>query len=150
MACDWTIGKQTKKKKNQCNKNSFFFFLIIMTNNTALLLAESSIWTRNQDKASPEDKTSKKTLFRFSFFHFSRATSQRKEHCVLFADTNTKDEQKELFQLLDASQQCTMVCFLRASQPSSGRWNPLHGNWISVAKTPERCREHVMDGKLAI
>ncbi|OBZ91737.1 hypothetical protein A0J61_00229 [Choanephora cucurbitarum] len=94
---------------------------------------------------------------------------QWKERCMLLAftelqqqrqlqqqqqqeETNEKDSQKELLDILDRSKDCSMVCFLRTSRQLSKaqtsslfHFNPFAGMFVSVAKSPARCKEHLLD-----
>lgn len=100
--------------------------------------------------------------------------NQWKERCILVAATdgfvkenkkenkreyNKETVQKELEEIFDKSKECSMVCFLRSSRqmtrdrlleehgklPLSFSFNPFYGTWITVAKTPSRCKEHLLD-----
>jgi hypothetical protein len=96
-----------------------------------------------------------------------------KERCILLATTSElsfkkenngeNNVQKELEEIFDKSKECSMVCFLRSSRklakdrllkqhegdesklPTTFSINPFYGTWISVAKTPKRCKEHLLD-----
>lgn len=76
-----------------------------------------------------------------------------------------KGKERSVEEILDDSTECSMICFLRSSRqltkdrilnendgklPITFSVNPFYGTWISVAKTPARCKEHVLDGKRII
>lgn len=93
-----------------------------------------------------------------------------KEKCYVFANVpklkyEGKSDRENLEKLFDYSRECTMVCFLRESRKLARQrlllteentekktsdigftLNPFYGTWISVAKTPKRCREHILGG----
>ncbi|KAG1469030.1 hypothetical protein G6F56_003496 [Rhizopus delemar] len=87
-----------------------------------------------------------------------------KEKCYLFTNApkmnNGESDRDHLETLFDHSKDCTMVCFLKESkkltrqrilieegEEEKNGWNPFHGIWVSVAKTPKRCKEHILEGK---
>ncbi|KAI8377165.1 hypothetical protein EDC96DRAFT_435836 [Choanephora cucurbitarum] len=94
---------------------------------------------------------------------------QWKERCMLLAftelqqqrqqqeqqqqqGTDEKDSQKQLLDILDRSKDCSMVCFLRTSRQLSKaqtsslfHFNPFAGIFVSVAKSPARCKEHLLN-----
>ncbi|CAO3610516.1 unnamed protein product [Mucor hiemalis] len=101
------------------------------------------------------------------------STEHWKERCILMATTTelsakskTQDSnnvQKELEEIFDKSKECSMICFLRTSRelarsrllkqfdgdeskmPTTFAVNPFYGTWISVAKTPQKCKEHLLN-----
>ncbi|CAO3694982.1 unnamed protein product [Rhizopus stolonifer] len=90
-----------------------------------------------------------------------------KEKCYLLANVpkmeyKEKSDRENLEKLFDHSNECSMVCFLKESEKLVKRrlleeegsaeceYNPLHGAWISVAKTPKRCRDHILGDQTII
>ncbi|KAG0934598.1 hypothetical protein G6F57_007105 [Rhizopus arrhizus] len=91
-----------------------------------------------------------------------------KEKCYLLANIpkmefEGKMDRERLERLFNHSRECTMVCFLKESRKLAKqrlllseeeekkktsdvefKLNPFYGTWISVAKTPKRCREHIL------
>ncbi|EIE87139.1 hypothetical protein G6F46_008312 [Rhizopus delemar] len=88
-----------------------------------------------------------------------------KEQCYLLANApkmSYNSDRNSLEKLFDQSRECTMVCFLRESRKLARQrlllaeedkeemsirgsmLNLFHGIWISVAKTPKRCKEHIL------
>lgn len=128
--------------------------------------AESSPLTEKEPNSS---------ILSISVLSFGRASPKDsshgwKERCFLLAATagSTKEHkkenvQKELEEIFDKSKECSMICFLRSSRqmtkdrllqehngklPVSFSFNPFYGTWITIAKTPTRCKEHLLDGTL--
>lgn len=115
------------------------------------------------------DKEDKDNVLNISVLSFGRSSPkdspiQWKERCILLATTaneipksteNSKDVQKELANIFDSSKECSMICFLKTSQrfikdekknqTLFQRLVPFYGRWISVAKTPTRCKEHLLN-----
>jgi hypothetical protein len=96
-----------------------------------------------------------------------------KERCFLLATTTElspkrqkKDDnvENELEKVFDKAKECSMICFLRSSKqltrdrlikenngdesklPLTFAINPFYGTWITVVKTPKRCKEHLLQG----
>lgn len=125
-----------------------------------------------ENSSQPETSTNNKnahkdSVVNISILSFNRSSAKEstenkwKERCFLLATTTEKLEHKnhqndttkvqnELEDIFDKSKECSMICFLRASQQLTKQHqftlNPFYGTWISVAKTPSRCKEHLLDG----
>ncbi|KAG2202447.1 hypothetical protein INT46_002242 [Mucor plumbeus] len=125
---------------------------------------DSNIPTQEIDSNSmkEEDNSHKdSSILNISILSFGRSApkeskDQWKERCLLLATTtelNKKKEnntvQNELEEILDKSKECSMICFMRTSQELTKKpsftLNPFYGTWISVAKSPKRCKEHLLD-----
>ncbi|KAI8887753.1 hypothetical protein K501DRAFT_174801 [Backusella circina FSU 941] len=96
------------------------------------------------------------------FGRVSKVEGDWTENCFMVAtitQSQMEEEDNEDFEatvkrLTLESKKCAMVCFLReskrftqermADKPSIlSQLNPLFGTWVSVAKTPEKCNEHL-------
>ncbi|KAI9279288.1 hypothetical protein BY458DRAFT_431827 [Sporodiniella umbellata] len=119
--------------------------------------------TTNEEDTPEQPKTN--TLF---LFGINRSLVNEKdkdlvwdEKCYLVTNSglpappHAKD--KEMVErMFQRCKQCTMVCFLKESRKltrqralaesgkDKGMQNPFHGIWITVAKTPKRCKEHIL------
>jgi hypothetical protein len=118
--------------------------------------------SNHTDSNTNKKKARKDSVLNISILSFSRSSAKEstgpkwKERCFLLATTAAEVERKktdqvqnELKDLFDKSKECSMVCFLRTSQEMTKdkfTLNPFYGTWISVAKTPSRCKEHLLDG----
>ncbi|KAI8384094.1 hypothetical protein BD560DRAFT_443937 [Blakeslea trispora] len=130
---------------------------------------------KNHHDTDPQPDDHQNSVLNISVLGFSRSSSkekqfQWKERCMLMAfteiqkqqqeqaivkkTTDAKDTQRELLDIFDRSKDCSMVCFLRTSRElskaaettqSSFSLNPFAGMFISVAKSPKRCKEHLLD-----
>lgn len=88
----------------------------------------------------PNESTSLPTeLFREQCFMLAKKPQQN-------SDSETMDNPTQV-----EAEECRMVCFLRENEERRAQrreeaktkfWNPLHGTWLVVATTQERCREH--------
>ncbi|KAI9264763.1 hypothetical protein BY458DRAFT_418775, partial [Sporodiniella umbellata] len=83
------------------------------------------------------------------------------EKCYILASIPYKykeniSKEENIDFLLGKSIECSMVCFLRESQKlvkqrlhaekkntAERQYSPLHSIWITIARTPERCKEHL-------
>jgi hypothetical protein len=120
----------------------------------------------NNNHVDTSNNAQKDSVLNISILSFSRSSAKEstdkwKERCFLLATTTAELEQKkktdttkaqdELKDIFDKSKECSMICFLRTSQQltkesTNFTLNPFYGTWISVAKTPSRCKEHLLDG----
>ncbi|KAG2206875.1 hypothetical protein INT47_007632 [Mucor saturninus] len=117
------------------------------------------------------EKEPTSSTLNISVLSFNRASAkespnQWKERCFLLAATDgslkehkKETVQKELEEIFDKSKECSMICFLRSSRqmtkdrllqehgklPLTYSFNPFYGTWITIAKTPTRCKEHLLD-----
>lgn len=128
---------------------------------------DSNIPTQEMDSSSHlQDETNKdSSILNISILSFGRSApkeskDQWKERCLLLATTTELSKKKEgvsvqneLEEIFDKSKECSMVCFMRTSRELTKKpsftLNPFYGTWISVAKTPARCKEHLLDGTCA-
>ncbi|CEP13838.1 hypothetical protein [Parasitella parasitica] len=124
---------------------------------------DSIIPTQEIDSNNSTEQNAKKdsAVLNISILSFGRSApkeskEQWKERCLLLATTTElrkKNEnstvQNELEEIFDKSKECSMICFLRTSreltQKPAFTLNPFYGTWISVAKTPKRCKEHLLN-----
>ncbi|RCI02927.1 hypothetical protein CU098_012494, partial [Rhizopus stolonifer] len=113
------------------------------TEDTSTLL--SPWWSEEPHRSSPQESTHqwKERCMLLAFTELEK--QQQKEEDITKKSTG-QDAQKELLDIFDQSKDCRMVCFLRASRElSKPSLNPFHGTFVSVAKTPKRCKEHLLD-----
>ncbi|KAI7907808.1 uncharacterized protein BX663DRAFT_424664 [Cokeromyces recurvatus] len=83
---------------------------------------------------------------------WSEETTEDNNNSNTDNNTSSSDSIKaELENVIDESKKCSMVCFLKTSQnllkqqqEQKSKFNPFYGTWISVAKTPKRCKEHLL------
>lgn len=125
---------------------------------------DSNIPTQELDSSHLQDETNKdSSVLNISILSFGRSApkeskDQWKERCLLLATTTELSKKKEgasvqneLEEIFDKSKECSMVCFMRTSRELANKpsftLNPFYGTWISVAKTPARCKEHLLDGR---
>ncbi|KAI8643626.1 hypothetical protein BD408DRAFT_385278 [Parasitella parasitica] len=115
----------------------------------------------NAEDATEQEAKKDSGILNISILSFGRSApkeskEQWKERCLLLATTTelrkkteTSTVQNELEEIFDKSKECSMICFLRTSRELTNRssftLNPFYGTWISVAKTPKRCKEHLLD-----
>lgn len=142
------------------------------TPTTTTAEAEAEPLSSQQDTTRQEKENKIVNMSVLSFRRSSPKDSATpwKERCFLVATTNLSSErigkenvQKELEDLFDNSKHCSMVCFLRSSReltrerllkendgklPITFSINPFYGTWLSIASTPARCKEHLLNGKV--
>ncbi|KAK4509637.1 uncharacterized protein ATC70_006939 [Mucor velutinosus] len=123
---------------------------------------DSNIPTQELDSNHLQDETNKDpSILNISILSFGRSApkeskDQWKERCLLLATTTELSKKKEgvsvqneLEEIFDKSKECSMICFMRTSRELTKKpsftLNPFYGTWISVAKTPARCKEHLLD-----
>lgn len=124
---------------------------------------DSNIPTQELDSNHLQDEANKdSSILNISILSFGRSApkeskDQWKERCLLLATTTELSKkrenasvQNELEEIFDKSKECSMICFMRTSRELTKKpsftLNPFYGTWISVAKTPTRCKEHLLDG----
>jgi hypothetical protein len=118
------------------------------------------------DASAPSNTDGSDNTLNISLLGFGRASKVEgdwSEKCFMLATTkpskHDEDENEEFEEtvkrLTVESKKCSMVCFLResrrftsermADKPSSilTQLNPFYGTWVSVAKTPMKCKEHL-------
>ncbi|CAO3671220.1 hypothetical protein G6F70_007168 [Rhizopus microsporus] len=127
--------------------------------------------TNNSSESNNSSSTHKHTILiglNRNMEHNDDKEISWKEKCYVFANVpklkyEGKSDRENLEKLFDYSRECTMVCFLRESRKLARQrlllteentekktsdigftLNPFYGTWISVAKTPKRCREHIL------
>ncbi|KAI9483012.1 MAG: hypothetical protein EXX96DRAFT_556519 [Benjaminiella poitrasii] len=126
------------------------------SNNSTSTLNNNLIHNTNSNK---NETSSALNILLLNFIRSApkESSQQWKERCLLLAtaeiDKNKKDTtaaKQELEDIIDNSKACSMICFLKTSQrlikqqEQTSRFNPFYGTWISVAKTPKRCKEHLL------
>jgi hypothetical protein len=98
------------------------------------------------------------TITLLGFGRSSKSKGEWNEKCYMLATTQgggKKDENfdKEFKRLTEQSKDCSMVCFLKESKQLTQQrrqqvsmwddYNPFFGTWITVTRSPTKCRQHL-------
>lgn len=114
-----------------------------------------------------DDNKKKDNVLNISLLTFGRSgnkdnENQWKERCFLLTLATedvtkaTDNVEKDIEHVFSKSKKCNMICFLKTSRDIVKQqeeeeeksifhqFNPFYGTFISVAKTPQRCKEHLL------